>query len=63
MVDFYRHLADGEDEGNALRRAKIDLIKQFGDQALPYYWAGFTLSGDGSGKTSSSAALQGGMPG
>ena len=24
------------------------LMKQFGDQALPVYWAGFTLLGDGS---------------
>jgi CHAT domain-containing protein len=26
-----------------LRQAKIDLLKKYGDEALPYYWAGFTL--------------------
>ncbi len=48
MKRFYQHLVDGFDEGAALRQAKLDLLKQFGDQALPIYWAGFTLVGDGS---------------
>jgi CHAT domain-containing protein len=48
MKRFYRHLVDGLDEGAALRQAKLDLLKEFGDQALPIYWAGFTLVGDGS---------------
>ncbi|MHB8656304.1 MAG: CHAT domain-containing protein, partial [Terriglobia bacterium] len=48
MQHFYRHLADGEDKGTALRNAKVDLIKEFGDQALPFYWAGFVMVGDGS---------------
>ncbi|MHB8656231.1 MAG: CHAT domain-containing protein, partial [Terriglobia bacterium] len=48
MQHFYRHLADGEDKGTALRNAKLDLIKEFGDQALPFYWAGFVMVGDGS---------------
>jgi hypothetical protein len=26
----------------------LDLIKQFADQALPFYWAGFIMVGDGS---------------
>ncbi|MFQ5662350.1 MAG: hypothetical protein ACE5HL_00760 [Terriglobia bacterium] len=34
-------------KGWALRQAKIDLLKKYGDEALPYYWAGFTLQGEG----------------
>ncbi|OFW45250.1 MAG: hypothetical protein A3J28_14590 [Acidobacteria bacterium RIFCSPLOWO2_12_FULL_60_22] len=48
MKRLYQHLVGGDDKGTALRQAKIDLMKQFGDQALPVYWAGFTLLGDGS---------------
>ena len=48
MKRFYQHLVDGFDSGSALRQAKLDLLKEFGDQALPIYWAGFTLVGDGS---------------
>ena len=48
MKRLYQHLVDGDDKGTALRQAKIELLKQFGDQALPVYWAGFTLVGDGS---------------
>jgi len=47
MKRFYQHLVNGSDEGAALRQAKLDLLKEFGDQALPIYWAGFTLVGDG----------------
>jgi CHAT domain-containing protein len=50
MAPFYRYLADGEDKGSALRHAQMDLIAEFGDRALPFYWAGFILVGDGSGK-------------
>src|SRR5215467_5490180 len=46
MKRMYQHLADGADKGAALRQAKLDLLKEFGDQALPIYWAGFTLVGD-----------------
>jgi CHAT domain-containing protein len=48
MKRFYEHLASGSDTGVALRQAKLDLIQQFGDQAIPIYWAGFTLVGEGS---------------
>ena len=47
MKRFYEHLAAGSDKGSALRQAKLDLIEQFGHQAIPVYWAGFTLVGDG----------------
>jgi CHAT domain-containing protein len=48
MKRFYEHLAAGSDKGSALRQAKLDLLQQFGDQALPIYWAGFTLVGESS---------------
>ena len=48
MEDFYRYIAAGEDKGSALRHAQLDLIKQFADQAMPFYWAGFIMVGDGS---------------
>jgi CHAT domain-containing protein len=48
MKRFYQHLARGLDKASALRQAKLDVLKDYGDQALPIYWAGFTLVGDGS---------------
>jgi CHAT domain-containing protein len=48
MKGMYQLLANGADKGVALRQAKLDLLKTFRDQALPIYWAGFTLVGDGS---------------
>jgi CHAT domain-containing protein len=48
MKRLYQHLVGGSDKGTALQQAKLDLLKEFGDQALPIYWAGFTLVGDGS---------------
>jgi hypothetical protein len=48
MKRFYQHLAAGSDKGSALRQAKLDLLEQFGDKALPVYWAGFTLVGESS---------------
>ncbi len=49
MKHFYLHLVDGQGKGSALRKAKIDLLGEFGERALPFYWAGFTMVGDGSG--------------
>lgn len=46
MDRFYRNLQAGQDEGKALRHAKLDLLKKFKGQAVPFYWAGFTLVGD-----------------
>jgi len=43
---FYKNLAAGMDKGSALRKAKLDLMKQFGDQTMPFYWAGFVLNGE-----------------
>jgi CHAT domain-containing protein len=41
-------LAKGIDRGTALQKAKLDLIEQFGDDSVPFFWAGFTMIGDGS---------------
>jgi CHAT domain-containing protein len=48
MKRFYGNLAKGVDRGVALQKAKLELIEQFGDQALPFFWAGFTMVGEGS---------------
>jgi CHAT domain-containing protein len=40
MKRMYQHLVDGYDKGAALRQAKLDLLNDFGGQALPVYWAG-----------------------
>ena len=50
MERFYRHIAAGEGKGSALRHAQMDLLAEFGDQALPFYWAGFIMVGDAFGK-------------
>jgi CHAT domain-containing protein len=46
MKRFYFYLERGEDKVSALRLAKLDLMRQFGEDAVPYYWAGFTVHGD-----------------
>jgi len=46
MKRFYSHLANGEDKATALRLAKLDFIRQYKQDAVPYFWAGFTLHGD-----------------
>ncbi|HET6462303.1 MAG TPA: CHAT domain-containing tetratricopeptide repeat protein [Candidatus Krumholzibacteria bacterium] len=46
MRSFYRHLADGEPVASALRFAQLETSRspQYAD---PFYWAGFTVVGDG----------------
>jgi CHAT domain-containing protein len=46
MKAFYTHLAAAEDEGSALRQAKLDMIQSFGKNATPYLWGGFIVIGD-----------------
>ena len=48
MQHFYRYIATGEDKGSALRHAQMDLIREVGEQALPFFWAAFVMVGDGS---------------
>jgi len=52
MRRLYQHLVNGADKGSSLREAKRDLLEQFRNEALPVYWAGFTLVGDGAGAIS-----------
>ncbi len=46
MKQFYRNLAADEDEGEALRQAKLSLMKKFSNKVAPSDWAGFTLVGN-----------------
>ena len=48
MERFYFHISQGEDKASALREAQLDLLKQYGKQTAPFFWAGFILVGDGS---------------
>ena len=45
MAQFYKGLANGQKVGMALRNAKLELLKTFGRQAVPYRWASYTLEG------------------
>ncbi len=45
MAQFYTGIADGQTPSVALRKAKLDLLKTFGPQAVPYQWAAYTLEG------------------
>lgn len=46
MKEFYQELASGADEGEALRRAKLHMIRRFGPQAVPQLWSGLLIYGD-----------------
>jgi CHAT domain-containing protein len=48
MTQFYQHLAFGRSVAESLTLAKRDIMSMFGDAAVPYYWAGYTLEGVGS---------------
>jgi CHAT domain-containing protein len=45
---FCHHLPDGQAEGSALQQTKLDLIKGFSTEAVPFCRAGFNLVGDAS---------------
>jgi CHAT domain-containing protein len=44
MRDFYRFLAGGNDEAQAMRQAKLKMLRS--KFSHPFYWAGFVLNGD-----------------
>ena len=46
MQEFYKYLKEGKSKSEALRRAKLDFIKNH--SANPYYWSAFVLSGNSS---------------
>jgi CHAT domain-containing protein len=48
MRQFYKQLAAGKSIADALAFAKRDMMNIYGEQAVPYYWAGYTLEGVGS---------------
>ncbi len=47
MKRFYAHLAEKNTVAHALTTAKRDMLKTYGVQAVPYYWASFRLEGRG----------------
>jgi len=47
MKRFYAHLAQKDTVAHALTAAKRDMLKTYGTQAVPYYWASFKLEGPG----------------
>lgn len=49
MREFYRRLAAGADIAEALRDAKLQMLKSFGPQAVPRLWSGVLAYGDGRG--------------
>jgi CHAT domain-containing protein/tetratricopeptide (TPR) repeat protein len=49
MSSFYQALQSVGDRAAALRHAKQEIVKRFGPNAAPYYWAGFVLVGESTG--------------
>jgi len=47
MKRFYAHLSEKDTVAHALTAAKRDMLKTYGAQAVPYYWASFKLEGAG----------------
>jgi len=45
MKRFYAHLAEKNTVAHALTAAKKDMLRTYGTQAVPYYWASFKLEG------------------
>lgn len=54
MAPFYESLAGGESIDEALRAAKLVMVKEGGRLSHPYFWAAFVVSGNGSGPMSAS---------
>jgi CHAT domain-containing protein len=52
MREFYRQLSAGVDVGGALRLSKLKMIEQFGSDALPKFWSGILVYGDGANTVS-----------
>jgi CHAT domain-containing protein len=47
MKRFYAHLAEKNTVAHALTAAKRDMLRTYGAQVVPYYWASFKLEGSG----------------
>ena len=50
MTHFYEHIAAGESVADSLQKAQLEMLTEFGPDAKPYYWSGFTVIGDGTRK-------------
>ena len=46
VVRFHRSLKSGLSPAEALREARISFLRDFPDRSHPYYWAGFTVTGN-----------------
>jgi CHAT domain-containing protein len=46
MTSFYNYLKKGKNKAEALRLAKMDLVRNYPAMMHPYYWSGFILTGD-----------------
>jgi CHAT domain-containing protein len=45
MVDFYDRMLNGVSKAEALHQAKLQMLQENPEQALPYYWSAFILIG------------------
>jgi CHAT domain-containing protein len=45
MVDFYDRMLDGMSKTEALQQAKLQMLQENPEQAMPYYWSAFILIG------------------
>jgi CHAT domain-containing protein len=45
MTKFYLELKNGKQKDEALRNAKLQLIKEHPEMSHPYFWAGFIING------------------
>lgn len=52
MRRFYANLHAGQEKAEALTLAKRELLKEWGSNAAPRYWAGFRIVGDAHGTIS-----------
>jgi len=50
MTHFYQHIAAGESVADSLQKAQLEILTEFGSDAKPYFWSGFTVIGDGTRK-------------
>ncbi len=52
MKHFYQHLSSTQSAASALTAAKRDMLRIFGQKALPYEWAGVIVEGTADGSLS-----------